>query len=79
MNRLGTVLLLSLLSCSHVLPLAGFPPHAMRKEAPPAIDGAALAVGAAAPDFELDGTTRTRLSDRLKDRRAVLVFYRGDW
>lgn len=67
---------LSLGGCSPILKATGFPPHALRKEAPPSVADA-LAVGATAPSLELALTDGSRTA--LIGKATVLVFYRGHW
>jgi hypothetical protein len=61
---------------------SGFKPDgATRTTPPPAIEAAALPVGARVPDVDLTATTgRFTLADALsKKERVLLVLYRGDW
>lgn len=63
-------------------PLGKRPVNPRRATPPPELSGHALAVGATAPAIALAGTTgafdlANALSD--KQRRVLLVFYRGDW
>ena len=62
--------------CAAVLPVFGYPPHALRSEPPTAAVTRALAVGVKAPDFALDDFSLRKASERGP---VMLVFYRGDW
>ena len=72
---------LVLTGCGFFYGLAGYPPEPLRKEAPNAIESTAIKVGADAPFFTLDASTgqRIALGDVVKDKPAVLLFYRGHW
>lgn len=67
--------------CGFVYGVFGYPPEPLRAEAPSGIDKTALKVGIDAPFFTLESSLggRVSLGDVVKDKRAVLVFYRGHW
>lgn len=69
------------LACGTALVIAGYPPEATRKSAPDGIEERALAVKQKAPPIELTSQTKKawRLEDVPKEKKVVLVFYRGDW
>ena len=67
---------LLLSGCSVLLPLFGYPPHALRGEPPTAIETSALPVGAKAPAFTLADFSLAKANERGP---VVLVFYRGAW
>ena len=85
MKRLIAAVLLaaapSTTGCSHVLPLLGYPPYALRKDPPNGIAQRALAAGATAPTFELPSSEAGTwaLAKALQTGPVVLLFYRGDW
>ena len=66
-------------ACSVMLPVAGYPPEALRKAPPPDIEQSALAVGAEAPPIALADTAGKPWSFPADGRKIVLLFYRGDW
>lgn len=75
-----TTLLFGGAGCSLALRAAGYPPEANRRTSPTELEQRALAVGAAAPDFEGSGSVPSfALSEARKDGAVVLLFYRGDW
>lgn len=62
--------------CAVILPVFGYPPHALRSEPPGTVEKTALPVGAKAPAFALADFSLAKASERGP---VVLVFYRGDW
>ncbi len=58
----------------------GIPLGAIRRSPPEGIDARVLPVGAAAPDFSLEGTMgHFRMADAANAGNVLLVFYRGHW
>jgi hypothetical protein len=71
------LVVVTLAACAPMLKVVGYPPEAVRKEAPASIERRALMVGSTAPALDVALTDGT--SQALHGRRTVVLFYRGSW